>query len=237
MLERGEILSRELATRQRITKAEHPAARLVMSPDSSVRARGVRLGVAVRDLRQRRGLTRADVAQRAQISPETVARAERGETWDPRLSTIAALASALSISAARLTDVFVTAEATSAADVSRWPLVHVPPRGQASSAADLAAVLRGFRVDAGLKIGELAIRAGIGQSTLRRIETGHRQRPELLVIARLALGIDGLALRDLSAAAGTLAALACAYSGELPPSVAIRARRDQRASEDAERHP
>ena len=61
------------------------------------------LGRALRHLREERGLSLNELADRAEVDPETLARVERGAV-DPRWSTVQALARGLGLSAKGVAD-------------------------------------------------------------------------------------------------------------------------------------
>jgi transcriptional regulator with XRE-family HTH domain len=60
-------------------------------------------GQRVKKLREQRGLTQRDLADRAGLTRETISNYERGERSDPPLSAITALAKALQVPVAELT--------------------------------------------------------------------------------------------------------------------------------------
>ena len=59
------------------------------------------MGKTVRQIRQAKGLSQAEVAKRAGLSREYINKIEAGK-YDPSLSTINALAAALGVTARRL---------------------------------------------------------------------------------------------------------------------------------------
>jgi len=65
---------------------------------------GLRLGTLVRRRREELGRSRAELARRAQLSTETLTKIERGDTVDPGLFTVRALADSLDWSLDQLLD-------------------------------------------------------------------------------------------------------------------------------------
>jgi len=60
-------------------------------------------GQRVKKLREQRGLTQRDLADRAGLTRETISNYERGERIDPPLSALTALARALEVPVTELT--------------------------------------------------------------------------------------------------------------------------------------
>jgi len=64
--------------------------------------RGARIGAAVKALRERRGLTQAELADAIERSASSIARLEQGHTRHPRKREVAALAAVLGVTVADL---------------------------------------------------------------------------------------------------------------------------------------
>lgn len=88
-------------------------------PRRAVRSRE-RLGRAVtavlRQTRRERGLTRAELARRAQVSEQTLAKIEQGHSTDPGFTVVVAVAASLGL---RLDDLVEQAQQTTAAGDER----------------------------------------------------------------------------------------------------------------------
>lgn len=69
-------------------------------PRRTVRPRehlGRAVTVVLRQTRRERGLTRAELARRAQVSEQTLAKIEQGHSTDPGFTVVAAVATALGL--------------------------------------------------------------------------------------------------------------------------------------------
>jgi DNA-binding XRE family transcriptional regulator len=69
-------------------------------PRRTVRAReqlGRAVTVVLHQVRKERGLTRAELARRAQVSEQTLAKIEQGHSTDPGFTVVAAVASSLGL--------------------------------------------------------------------------------------------------------------------------------------------
>lgn len=61
-----------------------------------------RMASVIRKLRERRGLTQEDLAQRAKVARSYIARLERGHSLNPSLAVVKRLARALKVPIAKL---------------------------------------------------------------------------------------------------------------------------------------
>lgn len=109
-------------------------------------------GQTVREVRQRRGLTRAQLAKAAKIGCRTLARIERGDQ-KARVETLRAIAGALNVRLDALATGWVEDEQR-----RRDNSEHIGPR------------LRRVRQDAGVSLQRAAMAAGVHPVTLSRFE-------------------------------------------------------------------
>ncbi len=124
----------------------------------------------LRQLRKARGLTASELAARAGLPTSYVARLESGQIRDPRVSTVRKLAKVLWVTMGNMLDETYTAEP------------HVVERDYDKV---LGVRLRGLREAEGLSVRALAKRAGVGWTTINRIELG-KAVPQLRTVEKLA---------------------------------------------------
>jgi putative transcriptional regulator len=127
------------------------------------------VGRRLRALRQRQGLSQAELARRTGTSRTYIVALEQGQ-HEPTVELLARIAAALDAS---LRDVI-------------WQLVGEP---FADPAAPLAARVRLRRQRLGLRAAELAARCGTTRATVSQIERGVNANPGLGLLVRLAAAL------------------------------------------------
>jgi transcriptional regulator with XRE-family HTH domain len=143
------------------------------------------MGVTIRYLRKRAGLTQVEFRTRSGMHQNYVGSLERGVVPNPGLATVGRVAVGLDVSIAVLAASFVDA-----APLSPAPSTRPAARGAASDGPrELAAAIRLPRRGRGLSQAEVAEAAGLHRSYLGGVEVGERAGPGLHTVARILSGI------------------------------------------------
>lgn len=127
-------------------------------------AAAARLGEHLREVREQRGLTRAELAEASGVAAATVAKIEQKRTVDPGFFTIAALGRTLGIDLQQLvhlTDPPLASRGLGVAAVS----VGYEGQDQAGFVADLSR--RGVRLVADVRLNAVSRRPGFSKTGLR----------------------------------------------------------------------
>ena len=128
----------------------------------------LRLAAEVGELRRDRGISRADLAERARISRDTLTKIERGDTLEPGLFTVAALAAALQLG---LDDLLQGARQRS---TPTTPLrlqidqgfVSIGYEGRTAEETVAALVARGVHVVADVRLNPISRKPGLSKNSL-----------------------------------------------------------------------
>ncbi len=181
------------------------------------------MGAVLRELREMRGLTQAELARAALISRKVAGAHERGQVRNPSLLCVSRLADALEVSTAVFSLAFVRpAGCTSVSAVlDRSRRSRRPARLRGGSEHHgprvLGTTLRALRSRAGVTQAEM----GVGKY-LSALERGQTEVPGLLTVALLATRLVSRSQVPLAAEAVAVQ-LVCAFAGE-PHASAHEAR-------------